>query len=160
MNSRSSQKPILVLGIGNILLRDEGIGVRVIEHMHSMPINKDVEIVDGGTSGMDLLDVLAEREKVIVVDAVDSGHEPGTVLQFGLDQIVQKEQTAVSLHELGIAETINMTKQMGCAPKEVVFFGVQPQNIDCGLELSQSVQNVIQKVAELILAEIKKFDSK
>jgi hydrogenase maturation protease len=154
MTSQSGRKPILVLGIGNILLSDEGIGVRVIEHMQTMTLREDVQLVDGGTSGMDLLDVLADREKVIVVDAIDADCTPGTVLRFGLDQLMQKEHADISLHELGIAETVNMTRQLGCAPKEVIVFGIQPQNIDCGLELSQNIQHIVRQVAELILAEL------
>ncbi len=154
MTSQPGRKPILVLGIGNILLSDEGIGVRVIEHMQTMTLREDVQLVDGGTSGTDLLDVLADREKVIVVDAIDTDCAPGTVLRFGLDQLMQKDCAAISLHELGIAETVNMTRQLGCEPKEVIVFGIQPQKIDCGLELSQNMQHVVRQVAELILAEL------
>lgn len=154
MSSGFSRKPILVLGIGNILLSDEGIGVRVIEQMQAMSLREDVELVDGGTAGMDLLDVLADRDKVIVVDAVDADCSPGTVLRFGIDQLMQKDHANLSLHELGIAETIIMTKQLGCAPKEVTVFGIQPQKIECGLELSQNLQHVVQQVVEFILAEL------
>lgn len=159
ISSGCSPKPILVLGIGNILLRDEGIGVRVIEKMQAISLPEDVEVVDGGTSGADLLDVLADRHKVIVVDAVDADCRPGTVLRFGIDQLMQKDHPAISMHELGIAETIMMTKQLGCAPQEVIFFGIQPEKIDCGLELSKNLQPVVQQVVDLILIELRKFDS-
>ncbi len=159
MNSESRRKPVLVLGIGNILLSDEGFGVRVIERMQAMALSEDVDIVDGGTAGVDLLDILAGREKVIVVDAIDADCSPGTVLRFGIAQLMQKEQADLSMHELGIAETILMTKQLGCAPKEVIVFGIQPQNIECGLELSHNLQPVVQKVVEYILVELGKSDS-
>ncbi len=77
MSAACSRRSILILGIGNILLRDEGVGVRVIEQMQTMRLPDDVELVDGGTAGADLLDVLAERRKVIVIDAVQADCEPG-----------------------------------------------------------------------------------
>jgi hydrogenase maturation protease len=158
MSSEYSPKPILVLGIGNILLSDEGIGVRVIEQMQEISLSEDVELVDGGTSGVDLLDILADRDKIIVVDAVDADCRPGTVLQFGIDQLMQKDLPYISMHEIGIAETIIMTEQLGCAPKEVIVFGIQPQKIECGLELSKALKHVVQEVVELILNELRKFE--
>lgn len=159
MSSEHSRKPFLVLGIGNILLSDEGIGVRVIERMQTVPIPEHVEIVDGGTSGVDLLDILADRDAVIVVDAVDTDCRPGTVLRFGIDQLMQTENPYISMHEVGIAETILMTEQLGCTPKEVIVFGIQPEKIECGLELSKTLAQAVQEVVELVLNEISRLES-
>lgn len=158
MSSGYCTRPILVLGIGNILLSDEGIGVRVIEQMQTISIPEDVELVDGGTSGVDLLDILADRDKVIVIDAVDTDCRPGTVLRFGIDHLMQNDQPCISMHEVGIAETVMMTEQLGCAPKEVIVFGIQPQKIECGLELSTALKPVVQEVVKLILNELRKFE--
>ncbi|MHC4637245.1 MAG: hydrogenase maturation protease [Planctomycetota bacterium] len=152
--STSIKCPILVLGIGNILLRDEGVGVRVIEQMQKMHLPDDVELVDGGTAGADLLDVLAERQKVIVIDAVQADCEPGTVLRFTVDELVQPDGVGMSLHELGLGEALTMTRQLGCAPKDVVVFGIKPKDTGAGLELSEEVATSMPKVIELILSEI------
>ena len=154
--STGSRCPILVLGIGNILLRDEGVGVRVIEQMQKMHLPDDVELVDGGTAGADLLDVLAERQKVIVIDAVQADCEPGTVLRFSADELLRPERTNMSLHELGLAEALTMTRQLECAPENVVVFGIKPKEIGCGLELSKEIAASVPKVVELVLAEIAK----
>ncbi len=159
MSYGQSRKPFLVLGIGNILLSDEGIGVRVIEQMQTVSIPEHVEIVDGGTSGVDLLDILADRDAVIVVDAVDADCRPGTVLRFGIDQLMQMEDPYISMHEVGIAETVMMTQQLGCAPKEVIVFGIQPEKIECGLELSKTLEQAAQEVVELVLNEINRLES-
>ena len=156
MSDVYGRSPILVLGIGNILLRDEGVGVRVIERMQGMPLPDDVELVDGGTAGADLLDVLAERRKVIVIDAVQAEAEPGTVLRFTADELVQPEGVGMSLHELGLGEALTMTRQLGCAPKDVVVFGIKPKDTGSGLELSEEVEASVPKVVELILPEIDK----
>jgi hydrogenase maturation protease len=156
MSADENRKPVLVLGIGNILLRDEGVGVRVIERMQKIPLPDDVELIDGGTAGADLLDVLAERKKVIVIDAVQADCEPGTVLRFTADDLTQPDGVGMSLHELGLGQALTMTKQLGCEPKEVVVFGIKPRDISCGLELSEEIATSVPKVVELVLAEIKK----
>ena len=156
MSAACGRRPILILGIGNILLRDEGVGVRVIEQMQKMHLPDDVELVDGGTAGADLLDVLAERRKVIVIDAVQADCEPGSVLRFTPDDLACPDRAGVSLHELGLGEALAMTRQLGCAPKEVIVFGIKPKELGCGLELSEEIAASVPKVIELVLAEIAK----
>ena len=156
MSDAHGRRAILVLGIGNILLRDEGVGVRVIEQMQEIPVPDDVELVDGGTAGADLLDVLAERQKVIVIDAVQADCEPGTVLRFTADDLVRPDGVGISLHELGLGEALTMTRQLGCAPKDVVVFGIKPKDLGCGLELSEEIAASVPKVVKLVLAEIEK----
>ena len=156
MGDAHGRRPILVLGIGNILLCDEGVGVRVIEQMQKMHLPDDVELVDGGTAGADLLDVLAERRKVIVIDAVQADCEAGSVLQFTADDLVRPDGVGMSLHELGLGEALTMTKQLGCAPEEVIVFGIKPKELGCGLELSREIAASVPKVIKLVLAEIAK----
>jgi hydrogenase maturation protease len=156
MDASDGRCPILVLGIGNILLRDEGVGVRVIEQLREMPVPEDVELVDGGTAGADLLEVLAERRKVIVIDAVQAECEPGTVLRFTADELVRPDGVGMSLHEVGLGEALIMTEQLGCKPEDVVVFGIAPKNIESGLELSEEIAASVPKVIELVLAEIAK----
>ena len=154
MSAACNRHPILILGIGNILLSDEGVGVRVIEQMQKMHLPDDVEVIDGGTAGADLLDVLAERRKVIVIDAVQADCEPGTVLRFTADDLTQPDGVGMSLHELGLGEALTMTRKLECAPEDVVVFGIKPKDISCGLELSEEIAASVPKVIELVLAEI------
>jgi hydrogenase maturation protease len=146
--------PILILGIGNILLRDEGVGVRVVEKLADLDLPDHVEIVDGGTAGADLLDVIADRSKLIVVDAVDIDSEPGAVVRFTDAQPLNRSHKQMSLHELGIIETIQMTKQLGCPPEKVVFFGIKPADLTPGLDLSPTVADSVDIVIEQLLKEI------
>ena len=152
--SSDDRSPILVLGIGNILLRDEGVGVRVIERMRAADLPKGVELVDGGTAGADLLDVLAERRKVIIVDAVQADCEPGTVVRFGADDLARPEREGISLHELGLYEALMMTEKLGCAPEEIVVFGVKPKEVGYGLELTKEIEAIVPDIIELVLTEI------
>ena len=150
----SSRCPILILGIGNILLGDEGVGVRVIEQMEGIVPPDDVELVDGGTGGADLLEIIAEREKVIVIDAVEADREPGDVLRLSVEDLFRPVQARMSLHEIGLAESLIMAKQLNCAPKEVVIFGVKPKSTECGLDLSKEVAACVPKVIELVFEEV------
>jgi hydrogenase maturation protease len=148
--------PTLILGVGNILLRDEGVGVRVVEALGAYPLPPGVELCDGGTAGADLINVMAGRRTVIVVDAVDADAEAGAVFRFTRDDIVSPERANISLHELGLAEALRMADALGCAPGEVIVFGVQPNDITPGLDLSADVAAVVPHVCELVLAEVEK----
>ncbi len=146
--------PILVLGIGNILLRDEGVGVRVIEALADASLPAGVETLDGGTSGADLLDAIADRRRLIVVDAVDAKAAPGSVLRFTPDELAADDTRTVSLHEFGLLETLAAARRLGCAPAEVVILGVQPKVVAAGLELSAEVAAAVPGVIERVRAEI------
>ncbi len=155
MDDAIAKCPVLVLGIGNILLRDEGVGVRVIEAMRELSLPEHVELCDGGTSGADLLEVLSDRRKVIVIDAMDADAEPGTVCRLTLDDLLPSEAPHISLHDIGLLETIDMARCLGAQPDDVVIFGVKPKEVRCGLELSPPVNQAIPHIIDLILDEIR-----
>lgn len=141
----------LILGVGNILLSDEGIGVRVVEYLKSQTLPEEIELIDGGTAGADLIDVLADRETVIIVDAIQSDKPAGTIMQFGPDDLAVRRDNPLSLHDLDIPQTLAMTKMLHCAPKKIVFFGVVPESIEPGMELSKAVVSLLPEIARLIL---------
>jgi hydrogenase maturation protease len=147
-------RPILILGIGNILLRDEGVGVRVVEAMAKIKLPPQVEILDGGTGGADLVDVVANRDKVIVVDAMNADSPPGTVYRMAPDDLLEEREASVSLHEIGLMETLHMARLLDCSPGEVVIFGVQPKEVRFDVSLTKEIEDVIPKVIRLILAEL------
>jgi len=145
---------ILILGVGNILLSDEGVGVRVIEAMREMKLPNNVELLDGGTASLDLLESLANRDKVIVVDAVIAGNEVGTLYRFTPGDITIQGQNPVSVHEIGLLETLTIAGYLGCAPREVIIYGIEPKETGLGLELSSEVAGIVPKVVELVLGEV------
>ncbi len=145
---------ILILGVGNILLSDEGIGVRVIEAMKDRGLPDNVELFDGGTASVDLLDKLADRDKVIIIDAVKGGNEPGAVYRFTPNDVTIQKQNFASIHQVGLLETLTMADYLGCPPREVIIYGIEPKEIGWGLELSLEVAAAVQKVIELVLDEL------
>ncbi len=148
--------PILVLGVGNILLRDEGVGVHVVRALQDVALPAGVELYDGGTAGFALIDVLANRQKVIVIDAVDAGRPAGTVLRLTPRDLGDQPGVKLSLHEVSFAETLRAAEQLGLAPREVVILGVQPQTVAYGLDLSPQIAGLIPQIVELVRAELER----
>ena len=151
---QGTAKARLVLGVGNILLRDEGVGVHVVRALEDRPLPADVELLDGGTAALDLLNAIADRKKVIVVDAVRGGGEPGDIYRFHPEDAPPEAAQSVSLHQVDLLETLTSAELLGCAPQEVVIFGIEPKELDWGLDLSPEVAAVVPRVIELVLTEI------
>lgn len=157
MCAESKRAPILVLGVGNILLRDEGVGVRVIEALRCANVPPDVELYDGGTIGADLLDVIADRRKVIVIDAVLGEFEPGTVLRMTPRDLEPRQEVGASLHDFGVLETLTLARQMNAEPKEVLLIGVKPFRVEYGLELTPEMHRLVPRIVQAVLEELKDF---
>lgn len=149
-----SRTPILILGIGNILLQDEGIGVRVIESLRREQLPENVELVDGGTAGADLLDILSDRQTVLIIDAAQSEAAPGTLLKFSPEQFLSRQQALLSLHELDIPQTLKIARLLGCAPESVIIFGIVPDVVAPGLELTDTLQKKLPFYTQTILQEL------
>jgi hydrogenase maturation protease len=152
------RRPILILGIGNILLKDEGIGVRVIEAMQKMALPEDIEVCDGGTAGADLLDVIADRRKVIIVDTVSADVPPGSVVKMTPEDLAREDSDEVSLHDFALTQTLSAALHLKCAPRETVIFGIKPFEISLSTELSPQLAALIQPIARIVLAEAASTD--
>jgi hydrogenase maturation protease len=153
-NNAYIRKPILVLGIGNILLHDEGIGVYVVERIKEVGVPGYVELLDGGTAGADLLDHICDRQKVIVVDAMDADIEPGAILRFTADDLACGSNRSISLHEFGIADTLAMARQLKCSPFEVIIIGIKPKDLTPGVGLSGEIQQIVPRIIDAVFAEM------
>jgi hydrogenase maturation protease len=150
-------KRILVLGIGNVLLHDEGVGVRVIERLSAeYDFSENVELMDGGTLGMRLLDPIAQADHVIVVDAVRNGEPPGTVYYLDADFLATRVSFKNSLHEADLVDTLAYAEMLDQRPQAVIV-GVEPQDISpWGLELTETVQAQLPEMVRRVLEEIKR----
>jgi len=145
---------ILILGVGNILLSDEGVGVHVIQAMQGRELPDNVELLDGGTGAFDLLDLIAHRDKIIIIDAVQGGGEPGAIYRFRPDDITLSRHPLTSAHQVNLSDALTMAKFAGCAPGDVIIYGIEPKRIDWGLELSPEVAAVVPRVIELVMKEL------
>lgn len=146
---------VIVLGVGNILLRDEGVGVRVIEALaerYALP--PEVEIVDGGTVGMDLLDTLAGCDHLLICDAVQTGAPPATVVKLADAEVPALFQTRYSPHQLGLSEVLATLILMDEAPGAITLIGVVPVDLELGAELSPEVAAVVNQAVETLVVEL------
>lgn len=152
--------PLLVLGIGNVLLRDEGLGVQVIRELEmrvdrgELVLPPDAELVDGGTLGLDLLPLISDARALLLVDAIDLGDEPGTIRVLRDEAIQGALSGHVSPHQVGIGDLIAAARLMGTLPAAVALVGVQPLEIAVDLELSPPVRAALPGAVEAVIAEI------
>jgi len=142
----------IILGIGNILLKDEGVGVHVVKHLQERGVPEGIEVIDGGTLGFDLLGLFEGTERIVVVDALKGGGEPGTVYRVRPEDLKEDQARALSLHQVGLLEVMEMAKLLGYEA-EVVIIGVEPKEIAWGMELSPEVAAKVEKVATIALQE-------
>ncbi len=142
----------LIIGMGNLLCRDEGIGVHVIERMKGLELPGHVELLDIGTSTMDLISYLEGVRKLVVIDAMKAGGIPGTIYKCRPEDLLPAEDGPVSLHEIGLIETLHMARKKGLEI-DTVIFGVEPKVLDWGMELSNEVKSKIPAIIEAVLKE-------
>lgn len=147
-------KRIMIMGIGNLLMQDDGVGVHVIRQLEQMDLPSEVELVDGGTHSYDLLEYFSLAEFCIVIDAMHAGGKPGTIYRIPLEEMdLSPNPNIHSLHEMSFAEAMYMLNLEGYHP-QVLVFGVEPQTVDLGLELTPVVAEKLPLLVENICKEI------
>ena len=151
----SNQHSTIVLGLGNALRGDDGIGPAVIEWLDRQDLPPGVEPIDGGTSGLDIVSILMGRERAFIVDAANFGRAPGEWVRFTPDVAQLKGNDAtLSLHSAGFADALALGAALNVLPPSIVIYGVQPQSLDWSPRLSDVVQAAVAEVGQAILAEI------
>ncbi len=150
---------ILVLGIGNLVMSDDGIGVRVVQLLaERYRFPAQVTILDGGTLGLDLLPKLEGVERLLVVDAVDTGAPPGTVVRLAGDEVPVALEAKVSPHQMGLKDLLAVAMLQGFAPREMVLWGVQPALIELGMELSPAVADALEPLTRHVVTELGRWE--
>jgi hydrogenase maturation protease len=147
---------ILVLGIGNVLLTDEGVGVRTLKELErrfSFPAN--VELLDGGTAGIELLRHIRNRDCLIIIDAMKCGQVPGTIVRVAGEDVPAAFRTRISPHQLGLSDLLAAAMLTDELPKNLVLFGVEPESIDIGLDLTETVEANLGKLIEAVADELR-----
>lgn len=146
---------IVVLGAGNILLSDEGVGVRVIERLplaYSLP--PEIELIDGGTCGMEMLEDLEDLDALILVDAIRGGQAPGTPIRLAGDAVPVFFKTKLSPHQIGLSDVLATLELVGKAPKYTTILGIQPVSLALGMELTPEVDSRVPELMRLVIDEL------
>ncbi len=157
MNSGSDQVAprVLVLGIGNTVMSDDGVGVKVVQSLQRRyRFPADVELVDGGTLGLDLLPMLEGISHLILVDAVETGEAPGTRVRLAGEELPIALETKISPHQMGLKDLLAVARLMGHEPGEMVLIGVQPGSIEMDTELTPAVAEQLEAMQAAVLKEL------
>jgi hydrogenase maturation protease len=151
----NNDKPhIAVIGVGNLLLKDEGIGIHAIQALQSLDLPSHVELIDGGTSP-DLIAYTGAVKKIIIIDAAKAGGPPGAVYRFRPDDLSAAKYELASSHEMGVMENLRLLALTGREPPDTVIIGIEPAEIAPGLELSSVLQQKLPEIIKVVLEEIK-----
>jgi hydrogenase maturation protease len=155
-------KKLLVLGVGNIIMMDEGIGVHAIYEFWKEKENFDetlVDFIDGGTFTQDIFYLFEQYEKLLVLDVVRAGHPPGTIYSLDEDDLVKNEKQVLSLHDVDLLDSLNMAEMRGHRPT-LKIVGIEPEKINWGTELTPTLAKAFpafvktaRKHIEILLAE-------
>jgi hydrogenase maturation protease len=155
-NTQHSPPATLVIGLGNPLRGDDGVGVRAAEILATQPLPPSVEVIDGGTSGLGIVNLMEGRRRVVLVDAADLGRFPGEFTRFTLDEarLLGDSDQHLSVHAAGLREALLLAQALKTLPDEVIIFGVQPSSLEWDSALSPQVEETLSNLIVAVLAEL------
>ena len=154
-DERHSLPATLVIGLGNSLRGDDGVGVCVAQILAAQALPDDVEVVDGGTQGLGIVNLMEGRQRVILVDAADVGIDSGEFVRFTLDEArLLGDDRHLSVHAAGLRDALLLAQALEVLPDKVVIFGVQPANLEWDSTLSPQVEAALPSLVAAVLAEV------
>jgi hydrogenase maturation protease len=137
----------VVMGLGNTLNRDEGLGVQALKLLDAqLGVQSDFELLDGGVLGLNLLMIVEECSHLLILDAVNVGKPAGTVVELTKEQIPLYAGVKLSQHQITFQEVLGLANIRGYLPEHLYLIGIQPENISIGLELSPIVKKALPEV--------------
>jgi hydrogenase maturation protease len=144
-----------LIGLGNILMQDDGVGVHVVKEIgERFRFTPEIDIVDGGTLGLTLLPVIGGYTRVLFVDAVEAGLEPGTIVVREGEEVPSLLGSHVSVHQAGLADLLYAARLAGVMPPKVSLVGIQPQAVDLGLETTALLKNKREALIRTVLERL------
>ena len=149
---------IALIGLGNILLRDEGVGVHAVEALKkNYDFPEEVRLIDGGTLGLDLLPLIEGAEKILFVDAMDLKKDPGAIAVIEDQEIPSLLEPKLSLHHVGLSDLLFASRFMGNLPAKIVLVGMQPETMEVGLDLSPAVLQRFEELLRTVLEKLREW---
>ncbi len=144
----------LIIGLGNPLRGDDGVGPRVVAELQRRGLPEGVAAVDGGGGGLDILRLLEGWERAIIVDAADIGRRPGEFVRFTPEEArLLPADLSLSVHTAGLADALALARALGQPLPSIVIYGVQPERMDWGEGLSPAVEETLPALLQAILSE-------
>lgn len=156
--NRTNLLQIRVLGLGNLMRTDDAVGMLAARRLaEETRFPREIEVIEGGTLGLDLLHALYGISHLLVLDAVDTGAAPGTLIKFVGEELANLP-TSKSVHLLGLADLINVLRLMEAPPMDIILLGVQPESTDWGTALTPTVEVAQKDLVEAALRQITRWE--
>lgn len=152
-------KRVVVIGLGDLFRQDEGVGVHVLRMLAENPWLPEAELLEGSPARLTELSQEEAIDKLIVVDAVRAGREPGAIARVSLRDIAEQPSPILSLNEQHLLDTLGLLRRMGMRVGEIIIYGVEPGQNGWGTELSQAVSECLPYLAMRVQQEISVFPS-
>lgn len=155
MENKQSKRRITIIGIGNILYQDEGVGVHILPSlMEKLGNDSDIEIIEGATDGMILLEPVEDAEHLIIIDAINAGKPGGTIITLEGDEIPAYYGIKMSIHQIGFQEVLWTAKFRERYPDQIIMFGMQPSSLELGIELSETNQARLEELTAKVMNQV------
>ncbi|WGI17283.1 hydrogenase maturation protease [Methanonatronarchaeum sp. AMET-Sl] len=146
---------IAVLGLGNLILGDDGVGIRAVQKLENK-VPDHIDVIDGGTAGFGLLNIFDQYEKLIVIDALNFGGEKGEVSKLNIDEVKDIGKINISAHDLDFIDALKVGNELGNVP-EITIYGIEVGYVDrteVTMELTPEIESAIDKVIKMVLQEL------
>lgn len=150
---------ILVLGLGNVLMNDDAVGIRAVEELQKRYLFPEiVDLLDGGTLGLDLLPRLEGVEKLLIIDALQMGATPGAVFRLEGEEVPRAFANKLSVHQMGLQDLLAVSELQGHLPPQVVVCGAQAESIEMGLQMSAAVTEAMDELLASVVAVLSEWN--
>ena len=157
-DSQDNNSEVTILGIGNLLMGDEGVGIHALSTLQeSYTFSPVINFIDGGTIGIDLIPYFEECKKMIIIDAVDSQEKAGYIISLENEEIHYRFNTKLSLHHAGLSDVLSIIKLQEIRAPDMLLIGVQPEKVEMGLELSKTVGDKMPQILKTITNKLKEW---
>ena len=143
-------KPVAIIGVGNYLMGDEGVGIHATQRLRKEFIRDDCDIIDAGVPSMALLHMIEGRNFVIIIDCADFGGAPGEIKVFKPENVKREENKEISLHATDLLTTLDLGKSIGLALPPISIIGIQPARVEQTMKLSDQLSRALEKIHEVI----------
>ncbi|MFJ7725654.1 HyaD/HybD family hydrogenase maturation endopeptidase [Neobacillus sp. NPDC097160] len=158
MINKDNVQKITILGIGNTLFSDEGVGIHLLPLLEeTLKDYENIEIVEGLTDGMKLLGPVEDAENLIIIDAINAGKAGGTIITLKGDEIPAYFGIKMSIHQLGFQEVLLAAKMRERYPKQIVMFGMQPTSLELGIGLTEMNQSKLEELAKTVVDQVNQW---
>lgn len=155
----SSRCPLVVMGLGNLLWSDDGLGIAAVERLtRGFDAPEEVRVLDGGTLGLALLPIIQGAERAILIDAIrEPGLAPGALVRIEGDEVAPAVRERLSPHQIGVSDLLDAARLLECYPRDLVLLGIVPERLGFGISLSPAIEKPLDSLVDRVVEQAKEW---